>query len=189
MFGQRRQVDIKCLLPDHAQRACVHEQGSIGQPCVKSDHFALQAKMGQQARSLQRIARHENHFANVCLRQSEKHRACSPASAKHDGGFTHNRHICNRAIKATCVGVGCNQSARFIAKHSVDGPNRRTNVPWVIHKIQRRNLVGYGDIASAPIGIGCAGRKILLQIFRQHVMRPIFPRHAQKPQPVAVDQR
>ena len=164
MFRQGRKVNLKRCLPDHAQRACVHQQRSIRQARVKIHHLAFQPEMREQTCRLQTVARNQNDFADIRLRQSEEHcPRCAPCT-NDNSRFTRYGDIRNGAIKAANVGIGRDKRAGFIAKHRVNRADRVAHITGVSDKIERRNLVRYRDIAPAPCGIGRALGKITLQI-------------------------
>ena len=120
--------------------------------------------MREQTCRLQTVARHQNDFADIGLRQSEEHSPrCAPCT-NDDSRFTRYGDIRNRAIKATNVRIGRDKRAGVIAKDRVNRADRVAHITRVSHKIERRNLVWYRDVAPAPCGISSALGKITLQI-------------------------
>ena len=144
--------------------------------------------MRQQACSLQSIAGHQDHFTNICLRQSEQDRPRRAACADDHGRLACNRDVRNRPIKAARIGVGGNKCARVIAKHSVDRANGVAHIARVADKIERRNLVRDRDVASTPVGIGGTLGKITLQILGFYIRCAVIDHQAQLCKPEVVDQ-
>ncbi len=113
----------------------------------------LQTEMRQQRRRLQTVAREDDNFADISLRQRKQHRPRRAASANNNSGLARQWQIGNRPVKSGGVGVGPNQCALSVAKHGVDRADRAAHVAGVGDKIERRDLVRDGDIAPAPIRV------------------------------------